>query len=53
MRQIDGKYHLWLQGEFYGVVDDMVELSRVFKDEIIPMFEEEQKNERIIDQSIH
>ena len=53
MRQIDGKYHLWLQGEFYGVVDDMVELSRVFKDEIIPMFEEEQKNERTVDQSIH
>ena len=46
MKEIDGKYHLWVQGEFYGVLNNMKELSNVFKDEIIPMFEEEQRNER-------
>ncbi len=46
MRQIDGKYHLWLQGEFYGIINDLDELSNVFKDEIIPMVKEEQENER-------
>ena len=38
MRRIDGKYHLWLQGEFYGIINNLDELSDVFK--------EEQENER-------
>lgn len=46
MRQIDGKYHLWLQGEFYGIINDLDELSDVFKDEVIPMVKEELENER-------
>lgn len=50
MKEIDGKYHLWVQGEFYGVLNNMKELSEVFKDEIIPMFKEEQ-NERDSNQS--
>lgn len=52
MRQIDGKYHLWLQGEFYGIINDLDELSDVFKDEVIPMVKEELENERTVNQSI-
>ena len=53
MQKIDGKYHLWLQGEFYGIINDITELSSVFKDVVVPMVEEEQKNERTVNQSIH
>ena len=52
MRQIDGKFYLWLQGEFYGIINDLDELSDVFKDEVIPMVKEELENERTVNQSI-
>ena len=45
MEKIDGAYHLWVNGEFCGVFDDLAEVSKVFLKDIIPMVKEEQENE--------
>lgn len=42
MEKIDGAYHLWVNGEFCGVFDDLAEVSKVF-------LKEEQENERTVD----
>ena len=46
MRQIDDKYHLWLEGELLGVFDSFREVADEMLRTVIPKFEEEQRNER-------
>lgn len=48
MEKIDGAYHLWVNGEFCGVYDDLGEVSKVFLKEVIPLVKEEQENERTV-----
>lgn len=46
MEKIDGTYHLWVNGEFCGVYDDLAEVSKVFLKDVIPLVKEELENER-------
>lgn len=52
VRQIDNKYHLWLEGELLGVFDSLREVADEMLRTVIPKFEEEQ-NERDSNQSNH
>lgn len=46
VRQINDKYHLWLEGELLGVFDSLREVADEMLKTVIPKFEEEQRNER-------
>ena len=51
VRQINDKYHLWMEGELLGVFDSLREVADEMLRTVIPKFEEEQRNERDSNQS--
>ena len=51
VRQINDKYHLWMEGELLGVFDSLREVADEMLRTVIPKFEEEQRNERDRNQS--
>ena len=51
VRQINDKYHLWMEGELLGVFDSLREVADEMFRTVIPKFEEEQRNERDSNQS--
>lgn len=50
VRQIDDKYHLWMEGELLGIYDTLREVADEMLRTVIPKFEEEQRNEGRVSQ---
>lgn len=49
VRQINDKYHLWLEGELLGVFDSLREVADEMLRTVVPRCKEEQENERTVD----
>ena len=50
VRQIDNKYHLWMDGELLGVFDTLREVADEMLRTVVPRCKEEQENERRVSQ---
>lgn len=48
VRQIDNKYHLWMDGELLGVFDTLREVADEMLRTVVPRCKEEQENERTV-----
>ena len=53
VRQIDDKYHLWMEGELLGVYDTLREVADEMIRSVIPKVKEELENERIDSEHHH
>ena len=49
VRQIDDKYHLWMEGELLGVYDTLREVADEMLITVVPRCKEELENERTVD----